>query len=68
MTVDVSVPCGMNRALATADGDPGRNHPRTGCKPFFTQVAPAMRLMSDLPGKRRAPAGIVTLGVPPHGR
>lgn len=56
--------CPRNRFLTTPDGEPGLNYLCAGYKPFFTHVAPAMRLMSELLKEGRAPSEIVRLGVP----
>ena len=56
--------CPRNRFLTAPDGEPGLNYLCGGYKPFFSHVAPAMRLMSQLLKEGRAPSEIVSLGVP----
>jgi len=56
--------CPRNRFISTPDGEDGLNYLCTGYKAFFNHVDPAMKLMSRLLVKNRAPSEIVQLGVP----
>ena len=56
--------CPKNRFLRTPDGEPGLNYLCAAYQRFFRHVAPAMRGMSWLARNRRAPAEIMTLGIP----
>jgi uncharacterized protein len=56
--------CPRNRFIKTPDGDDGLNYLCAGYKSFFNHVDPAMKLMSRLIHKNRAPSEIVKLGVP----
>lgn len=56
--------CPRNRFISTPVGDDGLNYLCAGYKAFFNHVDPAMKLMSRLLGKNRAPSEIVRLGVP----
>ena len=56
--------CPRNRFISTPEGEDGLNYLCAGYKAFFNHVDPAMRLMSRLLGKNRAPSEIVRLGVP----
>jgi uncharacterized protein len=56
--------CPRNRFTSTPDGEDGLNYLCVGYKDFFNHVDPAMKLMSRLLGKNRAPSEIVQLGVP----
>lgn len=56
--------CPRNRFIETPSGDAGLNYLCTGYKDFFHHIDPAMRLMSRLITQGRAPAEIMTLGVP----
>jgi len=56
--------CPRNRFISTPDGEDGLNYLCAGYKAFFNHVDPAMKLMSRLLVKNRAPSEIVQLGVP----
>jgi uncharacterized protein len=56
--------CPKNRFLRTPDGEPGLNYLCAAYQRFFRHVAPAMHGMAWLARNRRAPAEIMTLGVP----
>lgn len=56
--------CPRNRFISTPDGEDGLNYLCAGYKDFFNHVDPAMKLMSRLLVKNRAPSEIVQLGVP----
>ena len=56
--------CPKNRFVHTSDGEPGLNYLCPAYKRFFHHVEPAMRGMAWLVRHRRAPAEIMTLGVP----
>jgi uncharacterized protein len=60
--------CPKNRFTETPDGEPGLNYLCAAYKRFFTHVNPAMRGMAYLALNRRAPAEIMTLGVPGQSR
>lgn len=56
--------CPKNRFRQTPEGEPGLNYLCAAYKRFFRHVNPAMRGMAYLALNRRAPAEIMTLGVP----
>ncbi|MEE8457537.1 MAG: anaerobic sulfatase maturase [Acidimicrobiia bacterium] len=56
--------CPRNRFISTPVGEDRLNYLCAGYKAFFNHVDPAMKLMSRLLGKNRAPSEIVRLGVP----
>ena len=56
--------CPRNRFTSTPDGEDGLNYLCAGYKNFFNHVDPAMKLMSRLLAKNRAPSEIVQLGIP----
>ncbi len=56
--------CPRNRFISTPDGEDGLNYLCAGYKGFFNHVDPAMKLMSRLLSKNRAPSEIVRLGIP----
>ena len=56
--------CPKNRFLRAPDGELGLNYLCAAYQRFFRHVAPAMRGMAWLAHNRRAPAEIMTLGVP----
>ena len=56
--------CPKNRFLRTPEGEPGLNYLCAAYQRFFRHVDPAMRGMAWLAKNRRAPAEIMTLGVP----
>jgi len=56
--------CPRNRFTNTPNGASGLNYLCAGYKTFFTHIDPAMKLMSRLIHRDRAPAEIMKLGVP----
>ncbi|HEY4415165.1 MAG TPA: anaerobic sulfatase maturase [Verrucomicrobiae bacterium] len=56
--------CPKNRFIHTPDGEAGLNYLCAAYQRFFRHVDPAMRGMAWLVQNRRAPAEIMTLGVP----
>ena len=56
--------CPKNRFLRTPDGEPGLNYLCAAYQRFFRHIAPAMHGMAWLINQRRAPAEIMSLGVP----
>ena len=56
--------CPRNRFTRTPDGEEGLNYLCPSYKAFFGHIDPAMRLMSRLLHRGRAPSEIVKLGVP----
>ena len=56
--------CPKNRFLRTPDGEPGLNYLCAAYQRFFRHADPAMRGMAWLARNRRAPAEVMTLGVP----
>lgn len=57
--------CPKNRFMTTPDGEPGLNYLCAGYRRFFAHINPAMRGMAWLALNGRAPAEIMTRGIPP---